>query len=246
VKASRDEQDLVPAVTCWFCGHPSPVRQLLRDGILRSREASAGGPYRLFICPACAQENLCEKTARGRWFASPNSKLTVFEYLFSKILDRESAAAQTLLAAISWLRDNEDRRRYFFERDGDRRYSGVSLLGRLWPGAPRRPASSEGPGAGAKGRASRERGGSTERDSWRPQRSSPIVTPYEVLGLKADASEREIRAAFHRLAIHYHPDKVHHRGEEFERIAQEKFLRLKEAYENLIRERGSGSGHPAG
>jgi DnaJ-domain-containing protein 1 len=239
VKEPRDEQDLAPAITCWFCGHASTVRQLLRDGILRSREASAGGPYRLLVCPACGQENLCEKTARGRWFASPSSKLTLMEYLFSKILDRESASAQTLLAAISWLRDNEDRRRYFFERDGDRRYSGASLLGRLWPGAPRQPAGSERHDAGAKRRASRERGGSTERDSSRPRRPSPIVTPHEVLGLEADASEQEIRAAFHRLAIHYHPDKVHHRGEEFERIAQEKFLRLKEAYEILIRERGS-------
>jgi DnaJ like chaperone protein len=50
----------------------------------------------------------------------------------------------------------------------------------------------------------------------------------------ADAGEREIRAAFHRLAIHYHPDKVRHLGAEFERVAVEKFVILKEAYETLL------------
>jgi preprotein translocase subunit Sec63 len=49
------------------------------------------------------------------------------------------------------------------------------------------------------------------------------VSPYEVLGVQPGASEVQIRDAFHRLAIHYHPDKVHHLGEEFERVAKEKF-----------------------
>ena len=68
-----------------------------------------------------------------------------------------------------------------------------------------------------------------------------IVPPHEILGVRADASQKEIREAFRRLALHYHPDKVVHRGKEFERLAHEKFLRLKEAYETLIareRERG--------
>ena len=60
------------------------------------------------------------------------------------------------------------------------------------------------------------------------------MTPYEVLGVKPDATEREIRAAFHKLAIHYHPDKVRHLGDDFERVAQEKFILLKEAYETLM------------
>jgi DnaJ like chaperone protein len=73
-----------------------------------------------------------------------------------------------------------------------------------------------------------------------PRPAPRIVTPYEVLGLQPGATEHDVRSAFHRLAIHYHPDKVRHLGEEFERVANEKFLRLKEAYEALVG-RGMGS-----
>ena len=48
-----------------------------------------------------------------------------------------------------------------------------------------------------------------------------------------DADERSIRAAFRRLAKQYHPDKVHHLGEDYQRVAHEKFLALKAAYEEI-------------
>jgi DnaJ-class molecular chaperone len=66
------------------------------------------------------------------------------------------------------------------------------------------------------------------------------VTPHQILGVTPGATHHEIREAFHRLALHYHPDKVTHLGEEFERVAHEKFLELKEAYERLMTRRDEG------
>ena len=51
--------------------------------------------------------------------------------------------------------------------------------------------------------------------------------------MKANASPEEIRVAFHKLAVQYHPDKVHHMGEDFQKVAHEKFLELQEAYKRL-------------
>ena len=36
--------------------------------------------------------------------------------------------------------------------------------------------------------------------------------PYEVLGIKSSAKAKDIKKAFHKLALQYHPDKVRGRG----------------------------------
>jgi DnaJ like chaperone protein len=40
------------------------------------------------------------------------------------------------------------------------------------------------------------------------------------------------------MAVKYHPDKVMHLGEEFQKSAKDKFLKVQEAYEILKKERG--------
>ncbi|MCH2364189.1 MAG: hypothetical protein MK138_03985 [Planctomycetes bacterium] len=35
------------------------------------------------------------------------------------------------------------------------------------------------------------------------------------------------------MAVQYHPDKVHHMGEDFQKVAHEKFLELQKAYNRL-------------
>ena len=67
-----------------------------------------------------------------------------------------------------------------------------------------------------------------------PQAAPPLVTPWQILGVKANASPEEIRSAFHKLAVHYHPDKVHHMGADFQKVAHEKFMELQKAYDRLI------------
>ncbi|MDF7666697.1 molecular chaperone DnaJ [Orbaceae bacterium ESL0727] len=52
---------------------------------------------------------------------------------------------------------------------------------------------------------------------------------YEVLGINKDADEREIKKAYKRLAMKYHPDK----NQDNKAEAEEKFKEVKEAYEIL-------------
>ncbi|XP_042873955.1 dnaJ homolog subfamily B member 9-like isoform X2 [Penaeus japonicus] len=50
---------------------------------------------------------------------------------------------------------------------------------------------------------------------------------YEVLGISRSATDREIKKAFRKLAVQYHPDKNQEPG------AEEKFREIAEAYETL-------------
>ena len=59
--------------------------------------------------------------------------------------------------------------------------------------------------------------------------------PYEILGLKRDATATEIKEAFRELAGQYHPDKVQHLGKEFQELANKKFVRITRAYEILTK-----------
>ena len=40
-----------------------------------------------------------------------------------------------------------------------------------------------------------------------PFRADPEKEYYAILGLKDDASSEEIRKAYRKLALHYHPDR---------------------------------------
>ena len=58
--------------------------------------------------------------------------------------------------------------------------------------------------------------------------------PYAILGVKPGASPEEIQTAYRQAAQAYHPDKVSHLGQEFQELAQEKFIKIQEAYERLM------------
>ena len=40
------------------------------------------------------------------------------------------------------------------------------------------------------------------------------------------------------MAMKYHPDKVSHLGEDFKKVAHEKFRKVQEAYDQIKKERG--------
>lgn len=61
---------------------------------------------------------------------------------------------------------------------------------------------------------------------------------YKILGLDENATDDEVKKAYRKLAVKYHPDKVQHLGEEFQTGAKEKFQKIQEAYENIKKERG--------
>jgi DnaJ like chaperone protein len=61
---------------------------------------------------------------------------------------------------------------------------------------------------------------------------------YKILEIDANATEEEIKKAYRRMAVKYHPDKVADLGEEAQRAAKEEFQKVQEAYENIKKQRG--------
>ncbi|MGE0405389.1 MAG: molecular chaperone DnaJ [Candidatus Korobacteraceae bacterium] len=53
---------------------------------------------------------------------------------------------------------------------------------------------------------------------------------YDVLGVSRGASDQEIKSAYRKLAIQYHPDKNSHKGDSDRDDAEEKFKEIGEAY----------------
>ena len=60
---------------------------------------------------------------------------------------------------------------------------------------------------------------------------------YKILEIEPSATDEEIKKAYRRMAMKYHPDKVSHLGEEFRKTADEKFKKVNEAYEKIKKER---------
>lgn len=61
---------------------------------------------------------------------------------------------------------------------------------------------------------------------------------YKILEIEKSASDDEIKKAYRKMAVKFHPDKVSHLGEEHQKSAKEKFQKVQEAYENIKKERG--------
>jgi len=65
-----------------------------------------------------------------------------------------------------------------------------------------------------------------------------INNAYSILEITPDATDEEVKKAYRRLAIQYHPDKVAHLGEDIKKSATEKFQKLNAAYEEIKKQRG--------
>ena len=61
---------------------------------------------------------------------------------------------------------------------------------------------------------------------------------YKVLEIDKSATDTEVKKAYRKMAVKYHPDKVGHLGEDFQKMAEEKFKQLNESYERIKKERG--------
>lgn len=61
---------------------------------------------------------------------------------------------------------------------------------------------------------------------------------YKILEIEKSATDAEVKKAFRTMAKKYHPDKLQHMDEAYRKGAQEKFLKVQEAYEHIQKERG--------
>ena len=60
---------------------------------------------------------------------------------------------------------------------------------------------------------------------------------YKILEIDPSSSNDEVKKAYRRMAMKYHPDKVSHLGEDFRKTADEKFKKVNEAYDRIKKER---------
>ena len=60
---------------------------------------------------------------------------------------------------------------------------------------------------------------------------------YKILNLDSSATNDEIKKAYRKMAKKHHPDKIQHLGDTHAKAAEEKFKKIKDAYEQLQTER---------
>ena len=60
---------------------------------------------------------------------------------------------------------------------------------------------------------------------------------YKILEIERSATNDEVKKAYRRMAMKFHPDKVSNLGEDVQNAAKEKFQKVNQAYENIKKER---------
>jgi DnaJ like chaperone protein len=61
---------------------------------------------------------------------------------------------------------------------------------------------------------------------------------YQILEIEKNASDDDVKKAYKKMAVKYHPDKVAYLGDDVKNKAKEKFQKLQEAYEKIKTTRG--------
>ena len=64
------------------------------------------------------------------------------------------------------------------------------------------------------------------------------TSAYAVLEISQSATDDEVKAAYRRMAMKNHPDKVAALGPDVQKAAEEKFRKIQEAYETIKKQRG--------
>jgi len=78
----------------------------------------------------------------------------------------------------------------------------------------------------------------SDYDSIRAMFVSHTDAAYKILEIEPTSSDEEVKKAYRRMAMKYHPDKVSHLGEDFKQVAHEKFRKVQDAYDQIKKERG--------
>lgn len=61
---------------------------------------------------------------------------------------------------------------------------------------------------------------------------------YKILEIEVSATDEEVKKAYRKMALKFHPDKVHHLGMDFQKDANEKFKKISVAYDDIKKQRG--------
>ncbi len=61
---------------------------------------------------------------------------------------------------------------------------------------------------------------------------------YQILEITTNATDEEVKKAYRKMAVKFHPDKVAHLGDDYKIDAEEKFKKVQEAYDNIKKQRG--------
>ena len=67
---------------------------------------------------------------------------------------------------------------------------------------------------------------------------SNLDAAYKVLGIASTASDDEVKAAYRKMALKHHPDRVATLGEDVRKAAEKKFQEINEAKEVIYKSRG--------
>ena len=68
--------------------------------------------------------------------------------------------------------------------------------------------------------------------------SAAVDSAYRTLGVTPDASDSEVKSAYKRLALRFHPDRYASAGREEQHSAEEQFKKVNEAYQVIKKKRG--------
>lgn len=77
-----------------------------------------------------------------------------------------------------------------------------------------------------------------EAESMLSLKGDSLEDAYKVLEISPDATDQEVRAAYRRLALKHHPDRVATLGEDVRKAAEEKFQEINNAKERIYKARG--------
>lgn len=65
--------------------------------------------------------------------------------------------------------------------------------------------------------------------------SSLLISAFKVLGLEKGASIEQVKSAYRKMAMLYHPDRFSSENEGQQKIAHERFVKINEAYEHVLK-----------
>ncbi len=233
----------LPPLECWACRHALLPADLARLGLLRVRAMDEGGPFFELRCPACKRENIAECNGAKHWFCFPPGNFGWFDRLLSGPLRRAE-----LNARKQWYARRDGFRSWFFqvlpfavaEPQRPSASSGAETPPRAAPEPPPRgprAKTQETPKEDAKEARSQAREDTEGARQREPRRGKPapisLAEANALLGLEPSANATEVKQAYRALAQKYHPDKFAHLDEDFVNLAQQRFLRIKEAFDAL-------------